>query len=84
MTNLLIMPPAAKFLKKIKDKNLKLRFQKAIDEILVDHTVGDAKRGDLAGIFSYDIYYNNTNYELAYSVEYVDVDILPMPEGRGF
>jgi mRNA interferase RelE/StbE len=52
MTNLLIMPPAAKFLKKIKDKNLKLRFQKAIDETLVDNTAGDAKRGDQAGVFS--------------------------------
>lgn len=72
MANLLVLPPAAKFLKKIKDKNLKLRFQKAIDEILLDHTAGEAKRGDLAGVFGYDIYYNSTNYELAYTVEYVN------------
>jgi len=71
MAKLLISPPAAKFIKKIKDKNLKLKFQKAIDEILADHTIGEAKGGDLAGVFSYDIYYNSTNYEIAYSVEYI-------------
>jgi len=70
MTKLIILPPAAKYLKKIKDKNLKLEYQKAIDKVLMDHTVGEAKCGDLNGIFGYDIYYNKTNYELAYTLEY--------------
>lgn len=69
MAQLRILPPAAKFLKKLKDKHLKALYQEAIDRILEDHTVGEAKTGDLAGIFGYDIYYNKTNYELAYTVE---------------
>ena len=47
-----------------------------IDRILEDHTVGEAKTGDLAGVFGYDIYYNKTNYELAYTVEYVNDKIV--------
>lgn len=71
MTQLRILPSAAKFLKRIKDKKLKDLYQKAIDEILLDHNVGSVKTGDLSGIFCYDIYYNKTNYELAYTIEYV-------------
>lgn len=72
MTKLIILPPAAKYLKKIKDKNLKMEYQKAIDYILIDNTIGDAKTGDLNGVFGYDIYYNKTNYELAYTVAYLE------------
>ena len=39
-------------------------------------TVGEAKTGDLAGVFGYDIYYNKTNYELAYTVEYVEDKVI--------
>lgn len=53
MAQLRILPPAAKFLKKLKDKHLKALYQEAIDRILEDHTVGEAKTGDLAGIFGY-------------------------------
>ena len=70
------MPPAAKYLKKIKDKKLKGLFQDAINKIREDHTVGEAKTGDLRGIFGYDIYYNKTNYELAYTVEYENDKII--------
>ena len=72
MTEVRFLPPAAKFIKKLKDKKLKAMYQKAIDEIIADHTVGEAKSGDLAGVWGYDIFYNKTNYELAYTVEYVD------------
>lgn len=72
MTEFRFLPPAAKFLKKLKDKKLKLLYQEAIDKIREDHTVGEAKSGDLSGIFEYDIFYNKTNYELAYRVEYVE------------
>ena len=71
MTEVRFLPPAARYIKKIKDKELKSLYQKAIDLIREDHTVGQAKLGDLAGIYSYDIYYNKTNYELAYRVEYI-------------
>ncbi len=76
MARLRILPPAAKYLKKIKDKRLRLEYKQAIDIILQDHTVGTMKIGDLAGIYSYDIYYNKTNYELAYTVEYVEDTII--------
>lgn len=72
MTEVRFLPTAAKFLKKLKDKKLKLLYQEAIDKIREDHTVGEAKSGDLSGIFEYDIFYNKTNYELAYRVEYVE------------
>ena len=76
MTQLRILPPAEKFLKKLKDKQLKSLYQEAIDRILEDPTVGQAKTGDLAGIFGYDIYYHRTNYELAYTVEYVENQVV--------
>lgn len=76
MVKLVILPPAARYLKKIKDKQLKLAYQKAVDQILTDHTLGTAKTGDLTGIFGYDIYYNKTNYELAYRVEYKDDKVI--------
>ncbi len=76
MTEVRFLPPAAKFLKKLKDKNLKMLYQEAIDNIRQDHTVGKAKTGDLAGVYGYDIYYNRTNYELAYSVVYQNDKII--------
>ena len=76
MTEVRFLPPAARFLKKIKDKRLKALFQDAVDKIRKDHTVGEAKSGDLAGIYGYDIFYNKTNYELAYTVEYANDKII--------
>lgn len=76
MTEVRFLPPAARFLKKLKDKKLKTLYQEAIDKIREDHTVGTAKAGDLSGIYGYDIFYNKTNYELAYRVEYVENKII--------
>lgn len=76
MTEVRFLPPAARFLKKLKDKKLKTLYQEAIDKIREDHTVGAAKVGDLSGIYGYDIFYNKTNYELAYRVEYVEDKII--------
>lgn len=76
MAEVRFLPPAAKFIKKLTDKKLKALYQKAIDDICADHTVGEPKRGDLQGVWGYDIYYNKTNYELAYTVEYVDDKII--------
>ena len=72
MTEVRFLPPAAKYLKKLKDNKLKRLYQEAIDRIREDHTIGEAKQGDLSGIYCYDIFYNKTNYELAYRVEYVN------------
>lgn len=76
MTEVRFLPPAAKFIKKLKDKKLKMLYQKAIDRIREDHTVGEAKTGDLSGVYGYDIYYNKVNYELAYMVEYLEDKII--------
>ena len=76
MTEIRFLLPAAKFLKKLKDKKFKLLYQEAIDKIKEDHTVGEAKSGDFSGIYGYDIFYNKTNYELAYRVDYIDNKII--------
>ena len=76
MTEVRFLPPAAKFLKKLKDKKLKMLYREAIDRIREDHTVGEAKKGDLSGVYGYDIYYNKTNYELAYTVEYQGDEVI--------
>ncbi len=76
MTEVRFLPPAAKYIRKIKDKRLKRLYQEAIERICDDHTVGDPKTGDLAGVFGYDIYYNRTNYELAYTVEYKEDKVI--------
>ena len=70
MAEVRFLPPAAKYLKKLKDKRLKELYKVAIDAICKDYTIGEPKTGDLAGLYGYDIYYNKTNYELAYTVEY--------------
>ena len=76
MTEVRFLPPAARYLKKIKDKKLKTLYQEAVDRIREDHTVGEPKTGDLSGVYGYDIFYNKTNYELAYTVEYEDDKII--------
>ena len=41
MLQVRFLPPAAKFIKKLKDKKLKELYKKAIDEICEDYTVGE-------------------------------------------
>lgn len=72
MNNVIFLPPAKKFLKKQKDKKLLAAFQEAIDKICENPGIGEAKTGDLSGIFGYDVFYNKTNYELAYRIKVVD------------
>lgn len=74
MIGLRILPPAAKYFKKLKDKKLKNLYKEAINVILQNPTIAKEKTGDLRGIRSYDIYYNRINYELAYFLEYVHKD----------
>lgn len=76
MTEVRFAPPAAKYLKKLKDKKLKELYREAIDKIVEDSSVGEPKKGDLTGFYGYDIFYNKTNYELAYTIEYEDDKII--------
>lgn len=68
MAKLIILPPAARYLKKIKEKPLKDKFQSAIGQILLNPYYGEPKTGDLNGIYCCNIFYNKTNYELAYTI----------------
>ena len=54
MTQVQILPPAAKFLKKLKDKKLKSLYRQAIEMICEDYSIGEEKTGDLAGMYGYD------------------------------
>ncbi|KAF1086336.1 hypothetical protein SPSYN_00054 [Sporotomaculum syntrophicum] len=65
-------PMAEKYFKKLKDKQLKNSFKEAIVSIRTNPQIGDAKSGDLKGIYSLDIYYNRTNYELAYRISQLE------------
>lgn len=76
MSEVRFLPPAAKYLKKIKDKKLRKLYQDAIDKIREDHTIGQPKAGDLSGVYGYDIFYRKINYELAYTVEYKEDKII--------
>lgn len=63
--------PTKKYLKKLqkKDKHLLAKMNNAINDILSHpYNAGDMKKGELSGIYSYDIYHNGTNYELAYKI----------------
>lgn len=62
------LPAASRFFKKIKEKGLRNKFKDAITDILDNPYIGELKLGDLAGIYGYDIYYNKTNYEIAYRI----------------
>ncbi|WP_449241063.1 type II toxin-antitoxin system RelE/ParE family toxin [Desulfoscipio gibsoniae] len=59
---------AGRYLKKVKEKDLKKAFQSALNEISSDPYIGELKTGDLAGVYCYNICYSKTNYELAYKI----------------
>jgi hypothetical protein len=66
MTKLVVQPAARRYFKKLKDKQLKQLFRDAVAEVLADPEIGSQKSGDLSGIQCVDIFYQGTNYELAY------------------
>ncbi|MDD2443287.1 MAG: type II toxin-antitoxin system RelE/ParE family toxin [Desulfotomaculaceae bacterium] len=65
-------PIAEKYFKKLKDKQLKKTFKESIANIRLNPKIGEAKTGDLKGIYSLDIYHNRMNYELAYRVSHLE------------
>lgn len=68
MYEIRFMKAAERYFKKLKEKNLKVAFQAALKKISVDPYLGELKMGDLAGIYCFDVYYNKTNYEIAYQI----------------
>lgn len=70
-----LLPKAEKAIKKLtkKDAALKQRLIEALRQILTDPAeAGEAKTGDLAGIYGYDIYHRGINYEIAYLIDQDD------------
>lgn len=76
MYEVIFLPAARNYLKKLKDKNLKKLLKSAIEEIAKDYSIGEPKTGDLAGIYGYDVFYKKTNYEISYTVEEVNEEIV--------
>jgi len=79
------LPPANKYLKKLKDKQLKRKYLEAIIKIRKNPEIGGFKKGDLAGIRGYDISHNGVDYELAYRLsvnEQGDVVVIIMAGTR--
>ncbi len=68
MYEILFSPVAEKFLKKIKEKALKETYKIALLKISENPYIGQAKRGDLSGIYGFDIKYKSVNYEIAYTI----------------
>jgi mRNA-degrading endonuclease RelE of RelBE toxin-antitoxin system len=67
---------AERYFKKLKEKGLKAAYRKALIEIAQDPFQGNLKVGDLAGIYCVDIYYDKTNYEIAYQIYEEDDQIV--------
>jgi mRNA interferase RelE/StbE len=66
---LLYSRPAERYFKKVKEKGLKNTFRDALLKIADDpYSAGEAKIGDLAGIYCKDVFYNKINYEIAYRI----------------
>lgn len=68
MYELRFLKPAERYFKKIREKGLQEAFKIALEKISNDPSIGDQKKGDLAGIWCYDVFYNKTNYEIAYRI----------------
>ena len=59
MYSVRILPPAARYFKKIKDRRLKQLYKEAIDNLAADPFKGTQKTGDLRGIWGYDLLQQN-------------------------
>jgi len=77
MYELRYKPPAEKFFKKLKEKGLIAAFRDALLKISEDpYNAGEIKKGDLTGIYCRYVYYNKTNYEIAYQIFETDKKIV--------
>ena len=67
---------AERYFKKLKEKGLKSAYSEALGKIASAPYIGGLKTGDLAGIYCLDMYYNRTNYEIAYRIYEEDGNIV--------
>lgn len=68
MYELRYLKPAERYFKKIHEKGLQDAFRSVLEKISVDPYRGEQKKGDLSGIWCYDVFSNKTNYEIAYRI----------------
>ena len=59
---------AEKYFKKLKEKKLKEAFHETLLKIGEDPYIGEKKHGDLSSVYGYDLSYQGTNYEIAYTI----------------
>jgi len=76
MYDLRYMPPAKKYFKKLKERGLINAYKETLEKIAADPYAGEAKIGDLAGIYCMDVFYSKTNYEIAYRIVEDDEQIV--------
>ena len=72
MYEILFSSQAERYFKKIREKALKEAYQTAFLKLKKNPYIGQPKRGDLAGIYGYDVKYKSVNYEIAYTVSEVN------------
>lgn len=72
MYEILFSSAAERFFKKLKEKPLKTAYKKALQNISVNPYIGQPKRGDLSGIYGFDVKYKGINYEIAYTISEVN------------
>ena len=68
MYEILFTPQAERFFKKIKEKPLKEAYKTALLKLSKSPYIGQPKRGDLAGIYGFDVNYKGISYEIAYTI----------------
>ena len=68
MYELRFMKAAERYFKKLKENGLKSAYRDSLSKIAANPIIGSLKTGDLAGIYCFDVYYNRTNYEIAYRI----------------
>lgn len=61
MYEIRILPRAEKFIKKLKERILLQKLKQAIEKIKANPYIGKPKKGDLSGIYGFDVFYHNTN-----------------------
>ena len=72
MYELLFSPQAERFFKKMKEKPLKEAYKTALIKLKKNPYIGQPKRGDLAGIYGFDVKPKSVNYEIAYTISEVN------------
>lgn len=68
MYQIRFMPRAEKYIKKLKEKDLKEKIKNAIYEIQKNPHIGKLKKGDLGTIYGFDVFYHKINYEISYQI----------------